>query len=406
MKLSAVVLLSVNFVAASQMAANAADTASFLQDALTAQPQPTRSTSGGYKASHTPAKQKPRAASPAKKRAYVAMTPVVDGVKIRPFVPGRYLPSEADLEAKKQRELAAQQMFYVPRTESGMLAGQVSSNNNNMGELGSAINTAASYAMSRPANQAYMHKVTQAAIQKVKQAAKNFNAGASQRSVPGMNPVLPGQFAQIPGAPGAIPEIPEPQTARQHSLQVPQPPSARALPQVPQYVAAPTGVVVPPPALTKYESSQLERLVESNLPENVYAGFNGDMRASSQGNPGLAGAGPPPYPLSTLPINAGRRGSMPTVGAQARFGSWHGGNSNLPQASFHSYVPIHTAGPMSVKINHYRGSHKTGRQAVSMHHSHSANHAQHSLPKVKTEKKKADPPIKSYAPYRKYSGLY
>lgn len=388
MKLSAVVLLSVNLVAASQVAANAADTASFLQDALSSSPK-----SGAC--SGNSANQKRVSSAPRKRsstKSYVAMTPVIDGVKVRPFVPGRYLPSEAELQAKKQAEIAAQQQAYSTRLESGMLSGQVSASS----DLGAILAPAASYAMSRPINQEYIHK----AIQKVKQVAKNYS---SARSIPGINPVMPGQLAKLPGAPGFVPE---PHEAVKPKLpQVPQPPMRSALPvQVPappSNVAAPN-TIVPPPVLSQYEDRQLNKLVESNMPENVYAGFNGDMR-SGQGNPGLAGAGPPPFPLSSIPV--GGRQVRTTIGQQARFGSWHGGNSNLPQGSFHSYVPVHSVGPMSVTVHHLGASHRTGKQAMSISSHHSSAPAHHHKKALSAPKQETPPPVQaaSYPPYRRYS---
>ncbi|MBX9689447.1 MAG: hypothetical protein K2X27_22245 [Candidatus Obscuribacterales bacterium] len=400
MKLSSVVLLSVNLVAASQVAANAADTASFLQDAL--DPSQAASSPAPLKAARAASHSAARSGHGPRKRSssknYVAMTPVIDGVKVRPFVPGRYLPSESELQTKKQEAAARQTAYRLDN--SAILSGQVSANNN-LSDFSSSVVPAAAYAMSKPANQAYIHKVAQVAIQKVKQAARNYSAS---RSVAGINPVLPGQIAQLPGAPSALPDIPEPRAASSMPVQVPQPMQHSVVPvtvpPAPRNIGA-TTCVVPPPMLSKYESSQLEKLVDNNMPENVYAqSFNGDTRASVQGNPGLAGAGPPPFPLSTIPINAGRGRGINTVGAQARFGSWHGGHSNLPQASFHSFVPIHMAGPMSVKVNHYSSSHKTGRQA------HSASRPQAQTAAVKksaNEKPKAAPYIASYAPYQRYS---
>lgn len=400
MKLSAVVLLSVNLVAASQVAANAADTASFLQDALS--PSSSAANASGQNNAQAPAKAARQATAAAKKRAsksYVAMTPSLDGVKIRPFMPGRYLPSESELQARREAEiaakreaqLAAQQNFPI---SSGMLSGGVSANN--MSELNTMI-PAAKYALSNPANQDYIHRATQVALQKVKQAAKNFSA--SPRSIPGRNPVMPGQVAQLPGAPGIIPDIPEPQTGLM-PVAVPQPPRPAAV-QVPapqQFnVAAP---VVQPPALTSYEARQLDKLVESNMPENVYSsGINGDMR-TGQSNPGIAGQGSPPFPLSNLPMGRGR--GISTVSSQARFGSWHGGNSNLPQASFQSFVPVHMAGPMSIKVNHYSNSHRTGRQAASIAHPHSSGQA-HPQAHLAKKAEKKDVPVAAYPPYRRYS---
>ncbi len=395
MKLSSVVLLSVNLVAASQVAANAADTASFLQDALTP-------SAASAKAASRPA-ARPVAKKRASKTSYVAMTPVMDGVKCRPFMPGRYLPSESELEARKEAERARREADAAQRAMSfapDVLTGRVAATND-MSNMGAMMAPAASYSMSRPANQDYMHKV-QGIVQKVKEAAKGYSL-AHTRSVPGMNPVMPGQFAHNSGA-TAMPRIPEPQRATM-PLNVPQPPVARSMPvqvpQAPQHVAASTPVV-PLPSLSKWDNAQLDKLIDNNMPENVYANVNGDMRAG-QGNPGVSGAGPTPYPLNSS-IN--RRG-VQTIGAQARFGSWHGGHENLPQSSFQSYMPVHMAGPMSVKINHYSGgSKKTGRQAARIagkHHASSASTAAASV--VKVDKVKSVPAA-SYPPYRRYGSMF
>ncbi|MBX9721316.1 MAG: hypothetical protein K2X81_07980, partial [Candidatus Obscuribacterales bacterium] len=224
-------------------------------------------------------------------------------------------------------------------------------------------------------------------------AARKYSGG---RSVPGMNPVMPGQVASIPS-------IPEPQIAAALPVQVPSQPvksGITRIPQVPKYNVAANAVVVPPPQLTKYESSQLDRLVSENMPENVYSSINGDMK-SGQSNPGLAGAGSAAFPLSNL-VGGRGRGINTTVGAQARFGSWHGGNSNLPQSSFQSYVPVHMAGPMAVKVNHYHPPHRTGRQAIAMvsaHHQQSTPAQHHAA----AAKPKAAPHVASYTPYYKYS---
>jgi hypothetical protein len=391
MKLSAVVLLSVNLVAASQVAANASDTASFLQDTL-ASPGSTK-TSDSKVAKAKVAQGQP---APARKRSssYVAMTPVMDGVKCRPFMPGRYLPSESELQARKQAEIAAKQAEIAARQQAaqpfaipaGVLSGQISKNNDM-----AALAPAAQYAMSRPVNQDYIHKVAQVAMQKVKQAAKTYTASHT-RSVPGVNPVMPGQVAQIPGLSGI--RIPEPQNSAPPAVaQVPQPPQAAQGSNV-------GNNIVLSPELTQYESNQLDKLVENNMPENVYQkGFNGDMKAA-QGNPGLSGTGPSPFPLSSIPMNQAGRGraiSQPT--AEARFGSWHGGSAGLTQSSFQSYVPIHMMGPMSVKVNQHNASHRTSNQSIA-----TKTHAINTAAKAPvTEKPKAEVHAASYAPYRRYN---
>ena len=378
MKLSAVVLLTVNLVAASQVAANASDTASFLQDALA--PSAKAAKSGEYKAPEAP--RTIRSDSRKKSSSYMAMAPVLDGVKLRPFVPGRYLPSESELQAKKQAETSSQQPVFSAGNASGMLSGQVSTTNNTMSELSSIVAPAASYAMSRPVNQDYIQKIAQIALKKVKQASKNFVAEHPQ----GTNPLVPNPVAQLAGLRGGVPEVPEPQATVSTSMPVPQP-QARPINtvKVPQYNAASSVPVVQPPELTKYEANQLEKLVDSNLPENVYA--------QGQGTAGQS-------PLAAMPLSQGRGRPINTAVSQARFGSWHGGNLGLTSASFHTYVPIHMAGPMSVKINQHSISHHTGHQSagISAHTFHAGL-----TTKESADKHKADTFVADYPPYRRYS---
>lgn len=397
MKLSAVVVISVNLVAASlsTQSASAADTASFLADALSTPAAPAKHASA--RATRKNSQHAARTGTKKSTRSYVAMSPVLDGVKVRAFKPGRYLPSEAELSGGS----AQYQSMPARLDPAGPMAGNVSYS----GELAAAPvpSYPSSYQMSRPASADYMPKV-QAAMQKVKQVAKNF--AASPRSIPGMNPVLPGQIAR------AVQQIvPEP-AMHQATVQVPQPPMRASMPvqvpQAPQSHVSAAPYVVPPPSLTNYEASRLQRVVDSNLPENVYQqGFNGEMRAH-QGNPGLAGGGPSPFPLSVNPMMQARGGrgmspmTMP-VGQQARFGSWHGGSSNLASAAFHSYVPVHMSGPASIKVNHFKGSKKTGRQSSPVAtRTAIASHPKHVLhPKHETHA--AEPAAASYPPYRRYS---
>lgn len=403
MKLSAVVVISVNLVAATQLSANAADTASFLAETLSVAPVNTAARSVPLKAARK------HYQAPAKKasqghRGYVAMEPVIDGVKVRAFKPGRYLPSEADLAAR--REQASYQSMPARLDPAGIMAGSVSL----AGESGLASPAYPSqgYPMSRPATGDYMPKVV-AAVQKAKQVYKTF--AASPRSIPGMHALMPGQIAHH--AKGIVPEPFNFDKHNSGAVQIPQPPTRASAPmQIPNpatsnVAAAP--YVVPSPSLTSYEAAKLQRIVESNLPENVYQpGFNGEMRAA-QGNPG-AGGGPPPFPLSVNPMQGrmGGRALSPSgmpVGQQARFGSWHGG-SNLASAAFHTYVPVHMAGPASIKVNHFHGSHKTGKQAARP----SASVANHSIAWAPQSKHAAakkeikhETPAASYPPYHRYS---
>ena len=402
MKLSAVVLISVNLVAASQLPAHAGDTADFLADALSSK-SPARTAQAPRAAHTTRSAQHKRSAAPARpasSRSYVAMAPMIDGVKVRSFKPGRYLPSAAELSAKRDAESSSvYQSLPAHFDPSGTIAGSVSYT----GERGAPSYPSAyqspSYSMSRAD---YMPKIT-AAVQKAKQVAKQF--ASSPRAVPGLNAVLPGQIAQaakniVPEPSNYAPVIPQPSNAAQ-PMQVPSPAQSN--------VAASAPYMVPAPSLTSYEQSRLQRIVDSNMPGNVYQGFNGDMRAH-QGNPGLAGAGPSPFPLSVNPMQ-GRMGghamspnSMP-IGQQARFGSWHGGSQNLASAGFHTYVPVHMNGPASIKVNHSHGSRKTGRQAAKISN-HQSSHSSYAAPQAKhaaaSKPQIVEPKAATYAPYLRY----
>lgn len=410
MKLSAVVLLGVNLVAASQVGANAADTASFLQDALVQ-----GSGTAGKSGNKASASAKGKSAK-SRQRSYVAMSPVVDGVQIRPFQPGRYLPSEAELKAKKQAELEARKQSELARQQaaymqSGLLAGQVSYNGNNIfnHSMPSAVSAlvpqsmpaygaqpayqqgANPYSISRPESQSYMQQAAQAAFHKVKQAAKNYMStkAAARQGVP------------------VVPEPTIPASAR--GIVIPQPPQEGQN----HHVAAVPHVPAPPAQPARYDAGQFESLLDNGL-----GSINADMRVPMQGNPGLTGQGPPPYPLSSMQTGARPFSPMTPMAQRARFGDWHGGKQNLAQASFQSYVPIHTAGPMSIKVNHYNGAgsapkrtQKTGRQALRMPAPSSQHIHPHKIAKISQnhssqEARKSETKIASYAPYlRRYSGL-
>lgn len=361
MKLSAVFLLSVNVVAASQVAAVAADcsdTASFLQESLGSAPQ--AAPAPAALAAPRPARMSQISHSIAAKplpsqRRLVPMTPIADkGTKLRAFVPGRYLPSEGDLQP---RAYASEPQIPAP------LTGQVS---------------AAQMAYSKvPTTYSgdYVDQLALAAAHKVKAVAKRF--AAAPKTMPGSQPVLPGQYGGGAAQRTAVPALANLIGADQslaamnqlpslNQAVVPAPSTAQASPVVvpqPQQSAFP---IVPPPNLSKYEEAKFSRMVEASLPERLYAnGSNGDMRVSSRVNPGLAGAGPPPFPLSFAGGHqpaAGGRGMRSGPAMEAKFGNWHE-NNNLPQAAFHTYLSrAKMAGPLAVTRMQGKGSKRTGRQ--------------------------------------------
>ncbi len=417
MKLSAVFLISVNMVAATQMAATAADTASFLQESLvganSTAPPAKQPVAKPTRISHSTLRT-PVATRPADKRRLVTMTPISDTTaKFRPFVPGRYLPSESDLQPKPEPSVPSiAQSSIAQSVPVSSLSGQVSA-------MYSKVPT--TYAGD------YVDQLALAAARKVKSIAKRYNQAVSKK------PVLPGQFGG--GAPG-VPALADLIGADQSSVGQPQSPSAQQ-PLVPVPTAMQTTAVVPqpqqvqqrvaslpfvaPPNLSKYEESRLMRLVEANSPERLYAqNINGEMRGSSRVNPGLAGVGPPPFPLSLggMPGGGMQSPSGAGPGMEARFGNWHERDS-LPTAGFQTYVsPRKMAGPLTVSRSTpqqgARNSRRTGKQSIALApascHTPVSSQSSHqvannSVVPLKSAKKSA--PVKSqfvacYPQYRRY----
>ena len=368
MKLSAVFLLSVNVVAASQLAAQAADgsdTVSFLQDSL----EQAKVAAPALPAPAKPSRLSHSAMAPLARstQKLMPMTPRSDSSsRLRPFVAGRYLPSQSDLQPRSASE---PQMPLAAPT----LSGQVST-------MYAKVPT--TYASD------YVDQLALAAARKVKNVAKKYMAAS--KAAPGAAAVLPGQYgaaaAEAPAVPAlsdligaeqsaglaqlpnlSQPVVPTPLQGAQAQLVVPQPlQSLPARSPAAQYI-------VPPPNLSHYEETRMVRQVEANLPERLYAQANGDMRATSRVNPGLTGAGPPPFPLSSLLGAGGAPGARsgrtrPAPGIEAKFGNWHGGNS-LPSAAFHTYLSkARMAGPLSVSRSSVsKGSRRTGRQVAACH---------------------------------------
>lgn len=408
MKLSAVFLLSVNVVAASQVAAVAADcsdTASFLQDSLGSAPQ--AAPAPAALAAPRPARISQIAHSVASKplsaqRRLVPMTPIADkGTKLRPFMPGRYLPSEGDLQP---RAYVSEPQIPAP------LTGQVSAAQVNASSVYSKVPTTYSGD--------YVDQLALAAAHKVKAVAKRF--AAAPKTMPGSQPVLPGQYggaAQRTAVPALANLIGADQSLTAmnqlpalNQAVVPAPSTAQASPVVvpqPQQSAFP---IVPPPNLSKYEEAKFSRMVEASLPERLYAnGSNGDMRVSSRVNPGLAGAGPPPFPLSFAGGHqpaAGGRGMRPGPAMEAKFGNWHE-NNNLPQAAFHTYLSrAKMSGPLAVARMQGKGSKRTGRQAYFCQPSAPVTHVAKAPMQNKIAKKSVvkSAVVACYRQYHRYPG--
>lgn len=371
MKLSVAIVVGMNMLAATGAAAHAGesinDTSDWIQDSLTSlKAAPAKSMSA------SPLKVSNQSRSSLKKASSLPTTQIGSKtVRLRAFKPGRYLPSESELA------MAASQPRYdysLERTnpyESGIpLSGKISAYD--QGKISAYDQVKPSANESKEAN--YAEKLARAAST-VKQMAKSFKGqSAIARSIPGLNSLMPGQYAPVPEPPATKPvrvmEPPPSDSQYNYSMQqvplVPQPPT-RQLP-------IQQGPLVQAPTFSPEEEAEFAQLVRQSLPPGSI-GLNGDMNSSAYGNPSY-GAGQATFPLNNSQAQAMRRGRSghSPLGVQARFGSWHGNQANqgmgasangagaqgLPRAAFHSYLPSRLAGP--IYISHAKAQSKVQGQ--------------------------------------------
>lgn len=384
MKLSAVLAISVPIAAASQLPAVAADApppvGGSAQWQNSVAPQRAQMASISYALAQ---KQVPVA-------AHVAhASPTSAGLKLRPFKPGRYLPSERDLRAaampqQAQYDPSADQAGYA--TGGAMLSGQVSSQY----AAPRAASAYDQYAM----NPGALAAVAMPIAQRVKAQVKRAIGQRAPQMVPNRMPVMPAQFSQQAAMvqtagpepmmqqrqmrPSSMPCGPMPmQMAQQMPTQMQmqqqqmmqqfqqmqmqqqmsngmQPMQQMQMQQMPMQQMPMQQTPMQQMPMQQMQSSQnfapadispaeanaMLRQVVANPPQ-AKLGINGELIGQALDNPGN-GAGQPPFPLNFLGGNAlgqltqAQHRPQQNV-PQARFGSWHGG-PGLASAGFHSYV--------------------------------------------------------------------
>jgi len=343
MKLSAFLAVSVPIMAASQLPAVAADpsnSGAWLQESLNElSPQKAKMASASYS---TSLNQMRRAASVPVHVAHAA--PIASATKLRPFKPGRYLPSEKDLRAAAMQ---AQQARYDYSADNAQLSGQVSSQY-------AAPRTASAYDQyAMPSGYAAsMPPALMPIAQRVKTQIKKAIGQRAPRVVPNQMPMLPEQLTQGPMVQSPVkPMIPEPQVQRQ--VRAPFPVSM----PVGQYVQPSVQQMPQPMAMQpQFQSENINPQEVATMfqqvamnPPQARMNFNGEIVGQANDNPG-SGGGQPPFPLNMFGGNAlqqlsqSQHRSMPSV-PPARFGSWHG-NNGLPDAGFHSYVMRRRSAPI------------------------------------------------------------
>lgn len=260
-----------------------------------------------------------------------------ESVKLRPFVPGRKLPSRSELEAAR--------MGHPSLDESqSRLAGTVE-----MGYGAAASDTYNSQGYGSYSQMDVARTAMRGKLQKAAQFAGQFESKVRSRVLPGQKLVSPGQVNQA---------------------------------------VAPTGSPLPPgPSEDEWtemaKSVGQKQGVESSGDSSEFAELARQMKEmhgekAAAGNPSFA-AGPPPFPLSLIPeaslkqFIGGKGGhSAPTAAVAAapmasasrppasHFGSWHGQSatpsahhSNLQPSGFHTYLTAANSSRTSSAFKQY-----------------------------------------------------
>jgi hypothetical protein len=351
--------------------------------------------------------KKPRA----RKISYSQPTPDINGklvlhsngVRLRPFVPGRKLPTQHDLDVQfiaQTAKLAAEESpnlsAMTPRMAPGPLTGQVSD----------------SYAT--PFNASVD---TYGSVGYVKQS--------TSRVAPGQIPAVQGQIRQFRSPAKRNTYVSQPVRALDQSEIASQPqPFRMTMPPVIPASPMQQALQMPPPAmplapttpepgqsqqvgLSPEEQAIIDRMEANAQARGAAIEMNGQESATM---PTMgSSAGPPPFPLNLLPQDSlksmigGMHHSHTSV-PQAYFGSWHGNSmASLPTGSFHSYAghsaPKHAAAP------HAAGAHSATHSKASVHtamappkHAVESSHTIGQLRRLAPH----EPQVASYANYPRF----
>jgi hypothetical protein len=278
------------------------------------------------------------------------LQPVRKANRLRPFVPGRKLPTRRELDL----QLAAQQARLDERKAQAFMVEQPPS-------LAGQVQAFAS----QPDTSAYAQIPASIATQYEKLTTKTKRPAAP--AIAGQVPTLPGQVAYVPASGSAIPRMPLPEPPGcQANARMEAATTARSFEQPlkpGEHVVRQTGaLLVQAPVLTPDQQEMMDELLQYNkgrgdqrfvdLPNGARqpAAVAAPVPAQMFQAPVMAAppsdAGPPPFPLNMLPEGAlkqlvGGRTSRPHIDAPpCYFGSWHKpvSFSNLPEAGFHSNI--------------------------------------------------------------------
>lgn len=345
MKVSAV-LVGVNVAATLSVAVQhpacaqdqhpASSTAAFLKSSLTeAAPAPISLSAAPQSLSPGIPKTSLSSARSVATRKALNQTP---GVKLRPFVANRRLPSKSELTSAS---MASQVAEIDNGPQPTTLDGGVSEYSTYyMSENQDAqMSARAKYAVKQQAKKHNSERLQHAA-----KVASSFVRQVAPRAVPGASPAIPGSvgmpcaetnYNNMRNSVAMMPQQMQPQM--QSSMQFSQPMAFQAPPEPPMQ----------PPHLSPQEQLEMNKLVESAC---LQQGIN--PYAAPQPTTSLyQRVGPPPFPLSLIPedtmkgfLKGARDRKSPIAGSNLAAASGGGGGVGmggkqpLPAGGFHTYM--------------------------------------------------------------------
>lgn len=328
------------------------------------------------------------------------------GVKLRPFVPNRKLPSQHELDV----QFIAQSAKYAPQQDLVEQTARMAPGSDTLSGRVSEVYPGMKNSVANYGNIGY-----------VKQS--------SSRVVPGQVASAPGQIRQFKGAKRTkyVPVQSAPaQASDQQAWAADYPTLGDSLSQT-QQPAAPAPTFQPMqrfqqflqtshanqpaaqmPGITPDEQSIIDRMLAQTRAQNQNSA--GMMNASAPSS-----AGPPPFPLSLLPqdslksmMGGAHRSPQSTQAAPSSyFGSWHG-NASPPGIRAGGFQ-LHSPTRLRLASGAHNIAHTTNSQAKHAHfdaYSHnssqSTTHAISQLRRIHPQEMR----VASYPPYPRMAGAY
>ncbi len=275
------------------------------------------------------------------------------GVKLRPFLANRRLPTKADMEVSLAPQTAAMDYSNQPTTLDGGVSEYT--------PYYSSVDTYDQAAMSPRGKfvlKSHERRVESQRLRAAARVASTYTRPVAPRAVPGSAPAVPGRVG-YPCAEQAMPMIAHPQQQQQQFVnpnfnqqqRVNQPLNFAQQPQhfnfAPSMGPTQNDEPLPPQRLSPQEQLEMNKLVETACIQN---GVNPNVVGPGASDL-YARIGPPPFPLSLIPEDAmkgflkGARNRKSAIPGQApmSFSNDHT-SANLPAGGFRSYLRSTTNG--------------------------------------------------------------